>query len=135
MLRLQNPDAVAEIAATPFWNDDTTAEVAPRLFVDRITVPTFVAGAWQDEQTGGHFATMLDRFTGTEHFYATLVNGLHTESIGPAVFPRLVEFLDLYVARRVPVLDAANSVAPALAAGALRHRGPDAPDRRTGSPG
>ena len=27
---------------------------------------------------------MLDRFTGTDQLYATLVNGLHTESIGPA---------------------------------------------------
>jgi predicted acyl esterase len=116
-LRLQNPDLVAEIAATPYWNDDTTAEVAPRLFVDRITVPTFVAGAWQDEQTSSHFATMLDRFTGTDRFYATVVNGLHTEALSPAVFTRLVEFLDLYVARRVPQLDVASSVAPALAAG------------------
>jgi predicted acyl esterase len=116
-LRLQNPDLVAEVAATPYWNDDTTAEVAPRLFVDRIGVPTFVAGAWQDEQTGSHFATMLDRFTGTDRFYATLVNGLHTEALSPAVFARLVEFLDLYVARRVPDLATASSVAPALAAG------------------
>ena len=67
-----------------------------------------LAGAWQDEQTGGHFATMLDQFTGTDHFYATLVNGLHTESIGPGVFPRFVEFLDLYVAQRVPSLAVAT---------------------------
>ncbi len=114
-LRLQNPDLLAEIRMNEYWTDEVAAEIAPRLFVDRITVPTFVSGAWQDEQTGGHFATMLDRFTGTDHLYATLVNGLHTESIGPAVFPRLVEFLDLYVAGRTPSLDAARSVAPLLA--------------------
>jgi predicted acyl esterase len=117
LLRLQNPDLTAEIDANPFWTDAVGSEIAPRLFVDRIEVPVFLAGAWQDEQTGGHFATMLDRFTGTEHFYATLVNGLHTESIGPAVFPRFVEFLDLYVAERVPSLAAARSVAPILADG------------------
>ncbi len=77
----------------------------------------FLAGAWQDEQTGGRFATMLDRFTGTDHFYATLVNGLHSESIGAGVFPRFVEFLDLYVAQRVPSLEAARGVAPVLASG------------------
>ena len=116
-LRLQNPDLLAEIVANPFWTDAVAGELAPRLFVDRIAVPTFVAGAWQDEQTGGHFATMLDRFTGTPHLYATLLNGLHTESIGPAVFPRLVEFLDLYVARRTPSLAVARFVAPVLAGG------------------
>jgi predicted acyl esterase len=126
-LRLQNPDAVAEIEATPFWNDDTTAEIAPRRFVDRITVPTFVAGAWQDEQTGSHFATMLGGFTGTDRFYATVVNGLHTEALSPAVFNRLVEFLDLYVARRVPDLAAADEVAPALAAGLFGVEGLELP--------
>ncbi|MDW3214333.1 MAG: CocE/NonD family hydrolase [Ilumatobacteraceae bacterium] len=114
-LRLQNPDLLAEITANQYWTDEVAGEISPRLFVDRITVPTFVAGAWQDEQTGGHFATMLDRFTGTEHLYATMMNGLHTESIGPAVFPRLVEFLDLYVAERTPSLAVARSVAPLLA--------------------
>ncbi|TDT17648.1 hypothetical protein BDK89_3259 [Ilumatobacter fluminis] len=117
LLRLQNVDQTAVILDNPFWTEATSGEVAPRTFVDEITVPTFVAGAWQDEQTGGHFATMLDGFTGTDAFYASLTNGLHTESIGPAVFPRFVEFLDLYVAERVPSLDGARTVAPLLAAG------------------
>ncbi len=116
-LRLQNVDLLEQITANPFWTDEVAAGLAPRLFVDRITVPTFVAGAWQDEQTGGHFPTMLDRFTGTDHLYVTLVNGLHTESIGPAVFPRFVEFLDLYVAERTPSLAVARSVVPLLGAG------------------
>jgi predicted acyl esterase len=116
-LRLQNPDLIAEVLDTPFYEADTGDELSPRLFVDRITVPTFVAGAWQDEQTGGRFPTMLDRFTGTDHFYASLMNGLHTESIGPANFPRWVEFLDLYVAKRTPTLDTARVIAPILASG------------------
>lgn len=116
-LRLQNPDLLAEITDNAFWTDEVAAEIAPRLFVDRITVPTFVAGAWQDEQTGGHFATMLDRFTGTDHLYVTVMNGLHTESISPAVFPRFVEFLDLYVARRTPSLAVARTIAPILSEG------------------
>lgn len=116
-LRLQNPDLLAEITASRFWTDEIAGEIAPDRFVGEITVPTLVAGAWQDEQTGGHFATMLDRFTGTEHLYATLVNGLHTESISPAVLPRLVEFLDLYVAERTPSLAVARTLAPVLSAG------------------
>ncbi len=114
-LRLQNQDLITEIRANEFWSDDPGAEIAPRLFVDKINVPTFVAGAWQDEQTGGHFPTMLDKFTGTEHLFVTLMNGLHTESISPASFPRFVEFLDIYVAKRTPSLDIARFVAPQLA--------------------
>lgn len=114
LIRLQNPDLATQIFDEPFWLDAEYGEIAPRLFVDQIEVPTFIAGAWQDEQTGGRFPTMLDQFTGTDHLYASLVNGLHTESIGPAVFPRLVEFLDLYVGKRVPSLAAARVVAPIL---------------------
>ncbi len=116
-LRLQNPDLIGEVFDSPFYEADVGDEIAPRLFVDRITVPTFVAGAWQDEQTGGRFATMLDRFTGTDRLYVSLMNGLHTESIGPANFARWIEFLDLYVARRTPSLATARTIAPILAAG------------------
>ena len=98
-VRLQNPDTSDEIEANEFYVPSVGDDISPRLFVDKIEVPTFLAGAWQDEQTGGRFPTMLDRFTGTDRFYATMVNGLHTESISPAVLPRMLEFLDLYVAR------------------------------------
>ena len=132
-LRLQNSDLVAQIDATPYYTADVADPLSPRTFVDQIEVPVFLAGAWQDEQTGARFATMLDRFTGTDHFYATLVNGLHPEAIGAGVFPRFVEFLDLYVAQRVPSLEAARGVAPVLASGIF---GTDQvalpPDRFTG---
>jgi uncharacterized protein len=133
-LRLQNPDLVAEIHDNPFYTAELGDPIAPRTFVDRIDVPVFLAGAWQDEQTGGRFATMLDRFAGTDQFYASLVNGLHTESIGStAIFARYIEFLDLYVAERVPSLEAARAIAPILAGGIF---GTDQvtlpPDRFTG---
>ncbi len=114
-LRLQNPKLLELIRANQFWTEDLAAGLAPRLFVGQINVPTFIAGAWQDEQTGGHFPTMLDQFTGTDHLYATLTNGLHTEAIGPAVLPRLIEFLDLYVAERTPSLGIARAAAPLFA--------------------
>ncbi|MET0146067.1 MAG: CocE/NonD family hydrolase [Ilumatobacteraceae bacterium] len=132
-LRLQNLDLTAQVLDNPFWTDELAAPLAPRLFVDRIDVPVFVAGAWQDEQTGGRFATMLDRFTSSPHVYASLVNGVHTESIGPGVLPRYVEFLDLYVARRVPSLDAARFAAPILSSVLFgTPQGLTAPDRFAG---
>lgn len=115
--RLQNPDLIAEVFDNPFYDPEIGDDLAPRLFVDEIEVPTFLAGAWQDEQTGGRFPTMLDRFTGTDHLYVSMLNGLHTESISPAVLPRLVEFLDLYVAKRTPNLDPLAGVGPILAGG------------------
>ena len=114
-LRLQNPDLVSATEAAKFYDPAVYDATAPALFVDQIDVPVLLAGAWQDEQTGGHFADMLENFTGTDHFYATLTNGLHTESIGAGSFPRLAEFLDLYVAHRVPSLDSARAIAPVLA--------------------
>jgi hypothetical protein len=60
---------------------------------------------------------MIPNFTGTDQLYVTLLNGLHTESISPAVLPRLIEFLDLYVGKRTPNLDALNVVGRVLATG------------------
>jgi predicted acyl esterase len=114
VLRLQNPDLVAEIGASPYYDEVTGDPLAPITFVDRIEVPVFLAGAWQDEQTGGHFPRMLDRFTATPRLDVTLVNGLHAESMSPPIFGRLVEFLQLYVARDVPTMGAANAIAPLL---------------------
>ena len=104
-LRLQNPDLVAEIRDHPYLDRRRSAtRCAPRTFVDQIEVPVFLAGAWQDEQTGGRFATMLDRFTGTDHFYATLVQrAAHRVDRAPRRSPGYVEFLDLYVGRAGPV--------------------------------
>lgn len=116
-VRLQNPDLIAEVFDNPFYDPALGDDLAPSRFVDKIEVPTFLAGAWQDEQTGGRFPTMIPNFTGTDQLYVSLLNGLHTESISPAVLPRLVEFLDLYVAQRTPNLDALNGVGPLLAAG------------------
>jgi len=115
LLRLQNPDLVGMIRDNPYWVDELAAPLAPRLFVDQIEVPVYLAGSWQDEQTGGRFANMLDRFTGTDHLYVDLVNGMHIESLSAGVLTRYVEFLDLYVAKRVPQLDAARAVSPVLA--------------------
>lgn len=116
-MRLQNPDLVAEIDANSYYVDALEPELAPDTFIDRIEVPTFIAGAWQDEQTGGRFPAFLHGFSGTDELFVTLVNGLHTEALSPGVFDRYVEFLDLYVKREVPNLDAARVTAPILAGG------------------
>ncbi len=124
-LRLQNPDLVAEIRDNPYYPTELGDSLAPIPFVDRITAPVFLAGAWQDEQTGGHFPAMLDRFTNAKDLFVTLVNGGHTESLSPSVMQRYVEFLQLYVAKQVPTMAGANQVAPIL--GGLIFASPEAP--------
>jgi len=114
LLRLQNPDLVAEIDENPFYTSELGDPLAPATFVDRIEVPVFIAGAWQDEQTGGHFANMLPNFTGSPHVYITLTNGLHTESLSPPVAGRYMEFLQLYVGKKVPDLSPGAGIAAAL---------------------
>lgn len=114
-LRLQNPDSLAAIEAAPYYDPALGDPVNPSLFVDRITVPVFLAGAWQDEQTGGRFPALLDRFTGTDRLFATMTNGLHTESlVSLSIVPRYVQFLQLYVGKTVPDLTTARLVAPVL---------------------
>jgi predicted acyl esterase len=114
-VRLQNPGLQNQIVENQFYVPGGPADKADaRRHLPAIEVPVFLAGAWQDEQTGGHFANMLDQFTGTEHFYASITNGMHTESLSAGIAPRWAEFLSLYVARETPNLDALRAIAPVL---------------------
>lgn len=73
--------------------------------VDRIQVPTFMVGAWQDEQTGGHWAYLLDTFDDDTYLRAIGQNGTHIEGFGPENLQALLEFLDLFVKKEVPRID------------------------------
>ncbi len=103
-LRSQAPDILQQIEQNQYWTDAIAAPLAPELFVHKITVPTFLAGSWQDEQTGGYAPNLFDHFTGVKHAYFTETNGNHTDPLGPSIFQRWYQFLSIYVARKVPVL-------------------------------
>lgn len=113
-VRLQNPDLLAEIRDNPFYEAELGESLAPDSFVDQIQVPVFIAGAWQDEQTGGRFPAMLDRFTGSPDVDVMLVNGVHTESLSPPILQRYTQFLQLYVAKKTPDLAALAAIGPIL---------------------
>ena len=49
----------------------------------KIDVPVFLAGSWQDEETGSHFANMLGDFSPGIPVKVTLMNGVHQDSLGP----------------------------------------------------
>ncbi len=105
-LRSQNPDLLEMVSENEFYNDEALGDAyAPITFVDEIDVPVFIAGAWQDEQTGGHWPAMLPNFTGTDQLHATFVNGTHPDPLGPSAFSRWVEFLSFYVKKEIPSID------------------------------
>ncbi len=117
-VRGQNVDLGAMINANPFYSREVGDPINPSKWVHDINVPVFIAGAWQDEQTGGHFPALLNLFKGSPDVYVSMANGSHTESLGLGVFSRYADFLDLYVAHRVPSMAALapkNLVAPVLA--------------------
>ncbi|MBO0844250.1 MAG: CocE/NonD family hydrolase [Nocardioides sp.] len=115
LVRDQNPDPVSLIEDNPFYNKRYYQQIDPSRFVHKINVPVYLAGAWQDEQTGGHFPAFLNRFKSSPQLYATMSNGCHTESLSMGEFGRYADFLDLYVGRRVPT-GLKSIVAPQVAA-------------------
>ena len=113
-VRLQNLDLGQMIDENPFYSPEIGDPINPSTWAHDIDVPVFIAGAWQDEQTGGHWPALLDDLTGSPHVYANLVNGSHIESLSLGIFGRYADFLDLYVGHRVPGTTK-NFVAPILA--------------------
>jgi uncharacterized protein len=79
----------------------------PDTFVHKITVPTFLACQWEDEQTGGHCADLVQHFTGTTKKWFTFTNGAHIDSLDPTTYNRLYDFLELYVAHKAPIENSA----------------------------
>ena len=83
--------------------------------VDRIDVPVYLTGAWQDEQTGSRFASLIDSFTSSPDSRAIVFNGHHPDGYSPMVIYRWYEFLMFHVARRIPKLpDIVRLLAPAM---------------------
>jgi uncharacterized protein len=94
-----------------------------RLLVGDIEAPVFISGAFQDEQTGPQFTAMLDSFSSAPIVRVNLWNGRHPDGYGPANLMRWFEFLELYVAQRVPRLNpVVRALAPPVLAGQFHLR-------------
>ena len=75
---------------------------SPTAWASSIRVPVFLVGALQDEQVGPQWPALIAALHGDKNVYVTMMNGTHTDSLGPDTISRWLEFLDLYVADRVP---------------------------------
>ena len=73
-----------------------------RQWATHVTVPVFISGALEDDQTGPQWPALLNSFPKTTPVYATMVNGGHIDSTDPQIMSRWLEFLDLYVADKIP---------------------------------
>jgi predicted acyl esterase len=116
-LRAQNPDFEGLVRALDTYPPSAAARDLRRLVGD-IEAPVFISGAFQDEQTGPQFTALLDSFTSAPVVRVNLWNGRHPDGYGPANLMRWFEFLELYVAQRVPRL---NPLVRALAPPVLAH--------------
>ena len=135
VLRLQAPNVLNQIRAYRFRDSAGADALAPATFVRDINVPVFIAGAWQDQETASHFATMLGNFSPNIPMKATVMNGVHQDSIGPAVLSQWIEFLDFYVAREIPSIPpATRALASILLGRAFGTKVALAPDRFTDQP-
>ncbi len=132
-----NPD----LGRTPSLFDQRS----PAVGASHIDVPVFMVGALEDEQVGPQWPALITALEGDKNVYVTMMNGGHIDSLGPETITRWLEFLDIYVADRVPVasptLDAveplvmseATGGAPSVPVPAMRFT--NEPDRLGGKSG
>ncbi len=105
VLRMQSQKLIPEAVAGRFY--ETRGDyLSPATFVNKIKVPTFLVGQFQDEQTGGQWSTMVKNFDPNTKLRVQMTNGTHVEGMGPEHLPRLMEFLDFYVKKKIPKIPA-----------------------------
>jgi predicted acyl esterase len=115
LLHAQKLDNVAVARNTMYYDPAADDPLNPTTFVDKINVPVFFAGAWQDEQTGPFFTTLLDRFSGAPAMRLNVYNGVHPDGFAPQILGEWYAFLELFVAQRVPIDPSAfRDVSPVL---------------------
>ncbi len=75
---------------------------SPTGWAAKTKIPVFLSGAFQDEQTGGQWTSMIPALQGDPDVFVTMTNGTHIDSLGPGTLTRWIEFLDIFVADEVP---------------------------------
>ena len=100
--RSQNLDLVVSANNHPTNEREIYDPISPVEFAEDIEVPVFMSGSWQDEQVGGYVHSLIDGLEGNDDVWITMVNGAHGDGFTPQISQRWTEFLELFVAKRVP---------------------------------
>ena len=91
---------------------------SPTVWAKTINAPVYLVGALQDEQTGPQWPALIAALShdgNPSQVFSTMINGDHIDSLGPATISRWLEFLDIYLARKVPTTSGVlNFLAPIL---------------------
>jgi len=95
-LRLQNVSMEAGIFGNPYDGDYWLGR-APENVVGDIQAPTLLVNAWQDEQTGGGPAKLLERFDPAVPARLLGMNGDHGEYYRGDIWDEIVRFLGIYL--------------------------------------
>ena len=103
VLHEEAADLMAKIHANSHYKPSIADPLDPVTFVHKIDVPTYMACQWEDEQTGGHCADLVQHFTGTSQKWFTFTNGPHIDSLAPYTYDRWYDFLELFVAHKAPI--------------------------------
>lgn len=101
-LRLQTQDMAHLVEQNPTRTPSLFDHRSPAEWAARITVPVFLSGALQDEQTGPQWTSIIERLRGNPNVWVKAVNGGHIDSADPQILGPWNEFLNIFVAQRVP---------------------------------
>ncbi|OJU94617.1 MAG: hypothetical protein BGO23_04290 [Solirubrobacterales bacterium 67-14] len=103
-MRLQTRDYNKQIEQNPYRTPKLFQKRSPGAWVKKIDVPIFWVGAFQDEQTGGHWPEAVrDLPKSNRDVWVTMQNGVHVDSLGPSTITRWAEFMNLFTGDgRVP---------------------------------
>ena len=130
LLHSQMLDRIQLAKEDPFYSADLAEPVDPSAFADQIQAPVFLAGQWHDEQTGPHFATLLDKFDNSSSTHFTVTNGVHPDGLSAQNLAEWKIFLDLYVAEEVPEIPKSVELVVPLFMDAVFGAPVDLPDNR-----
>ncbi|MDQ5894779.1 MAG: uncharacterized protein QG596_1040 [Actinomycetota bacterium] len=115
-MRLQTRDYNKSIQNNPYRTTGLFTKRSPGAWVKNINVPIFWVGAFQDEQTGGHWVESVRNLARSNRdVWVTMENGVHVDSLGPSTISRWAEFMNLFtgdgrIPRINPVVIAAGPV-------------------------
>ncbi len=115
LLHSQLVDNVEQLRTTQYYDPAMHDRYNPTAFAGEIQVPVFLASAFQDEQTGPYFFTLLGKFTGAPAQRMNIYNGVHIDAFQPEILEEWRAFLELFVAQRVPIdVPIQRSLSPVL---------------------
>lgn len=112
-MRLQTRDYNNLIETNPYRTPGLFAKRSPGAWVKNIDVPVFMVGAFQDEQTGGHWTEAVKNLPRqNSDVWVSMQNGVHVDSLGPSTLTHWSDFMNLFVGNgRLPRLNPITTAA------------------------